>query len=418
MPLQGCNRIFISKWLISLLTLAISGVMSQAFALDACKPLVAKETLNKAIGAGSGYLAAAIDEDGKFEYRINLDPTLVVEKKYNILRHAGSIYALAQVYERAPDPELLMAMKRAARFMKAETLAPVPGEEGRLAIWSKHDLNNTGKPDQAKLGGAGLGLVALVSLERLAPGTTDLEELRGVARFILSMQKENGSFYSKYFAEGGRDDLWTSLFYPGEAALGLIMLYEIDPDPAWLKGAVHALEYLARTRQGRASVPVDNWALIASGRLLAIDPGDVEVDRRRIEAHAIQIVEEILRARPTPTENDPIISFVPNGRTTPTATRVEGLVASLDVISNEQAQLRRRIECAIEEGVAFLMRAQVQVGRHRGAMPRAIRRLDPAPHHADFNRRATEVRIDYVQHALSAYVGYEDAIAERSPPMN
>ncbi len=415
MSIRGSNRIVIAALGSALFAFA-AAASPKAMAEDIVGPLISMEALDEAIDAGGDYLVASVDDNGKFTYRINLEPALAVRKKYNILRHAGAIYVLAEAYERQPDSAILEAMSRASAFMKREALGPVPGEEGLLAIWSKHGLNNAGKPDQAKLGGAGLGLAALVSLERIAPETSSIEDLRGLARFILFMQRENGSFYSKYYVDGGRDETWVSLFYPGEAALGLIMLYEIDPDPAWLAGAVRALDHLARTREGRASVPIDHWSLIASERLFALDPGDVSIERSRIEVHAAQVVEQILRSRPPPSKKEPIVSFVVDGRTTPTATRVEGLVAALNVIPESEDLLRRRVTRAIADGVAFLVAAQVADGPHRGATPRAIGRLSPTPENARFNRRASEVRIDYVQHALSAFIGYEALAAEPAAP--
>ena len=96
-----------------------------------------------------------------------------------------------------------------------------------LAVWSEPEVNRSGKPLQAKLGGTGLGLVALLSLENIQPGFTPLADLQALGRFTVYMQKEDGSFYSKYIpSAGGRWDEWQSLFYPGEAALGLLMLYQ------------------------------------------------------------------------------------------------------------------------------------------------------------------------------------------------
>ena len=69
-----------------------------------------------------------------------------------------------------------------------------------------------------------------MSVERTMPGTTPVEFLRRLGNFLLFMQNKDGGFYSKFIPEkGGRDDSWTSLYYPGEAALGLIMLSEKDP---------------------------------------------------------------------------------------------------------------------------------------------------------------------------------------------
>ena len=53
--------------------------------------------------------------------------------------------------------------------------------------------------------------------------------------------------------------------------------------------------------------------------------------------------------------------------------------------------------------------AGVSEGQYAGAMPRAICRLPVYhPDYSDsFNRRATEVRIDYVQHAMSAMIAFD-----------
>ena len=66
------------------------------------------------------------------------------------------------------------------------------------------------------------------------------------------------------------------------------------------------------------------------------------------------------------------------------------------------------VASVIHRGVDFLIRAQVKDGPYAGAMPFAIARLPDGtnPGAAKFNRQVTEVRIDYVQHSLSAMVQY------------
>lgn len=54
---------------------------------------------------------------------------------------------------------------------------------------------------------------------------TYLWQRRDCATFIVSMQRHDGSLFSKRVPPvGGKE----SLYYPGEAALGLIDLYELD----------------------------------------------------------------------------------------------------------------------------------------------------------------------------------------------
>ena len=58
------------------------------------------------------------------------------------------------------------------------------------------------------------------------------------------------------------------------------------------------------------------------------------------------------------------------------------------------------------------MRAQLTEGENKGAIPRAIAFLANTEKNRAFNRAATEVRIDYVQHALSAFLGYRQLLIE------
>jgi hypothetical protein len=98
--------------------------------------------------------------------------------------------------------------------------------------------------------------------------------------------------------------------------------------------------------------------------------------------------------------------FSIHGHVTPTATRLEGLLASYSIIPREN-ELRKHIETAIPCGISFLIRAQIRAGIYQGAFPRTIRNEDQdIVRKEEILRRATEVRIDYVQHALSAMTRY------------
>jgi hypothetical protein len=96
--------------------------------------------------------------------------------------------------------------------------------------------------------------------------------------------------------------------------------------------------------------------------------------------------------------------FDPGGRTTPTATRLEGLLATLEFLPADEADLRAQIEAAVRSGIAFLLRAQIAAGPYAGGMPQTV--LDPSSDPQNAGRGA-DVRIDYVQHALSAWLRYQ-----------
>ncbi|MBT3294750.1 MAG: hypothetical protein HN919_11170 [Verrucomicrobia bacterium] len=358
------------------------------------------------VHAAASYIMKACTKSGQFRYRINTDPTVRVTPKYNMLRHAGTIYALASYDERYPSPAGLATLTRAVDFMQRYAIGGVGSQTNMLAVWSRPHISGSDDPLQAKLGGAGLGLVALLSARRAGVPHIEITTLRKLARFILFMQDEDGRLVAKYVpSQGGRCDNWVSLYYPGEAALGLVMLYEIEPNPEWLDGATQALTYLARSREGEKELPADHWALLATHRLLQLTRS---YERSRedplLRRHANRLCDSILAGRISGTR---YTGFTGDGRICPTATRMEGLIAALPLLSDPR--LKARALHAVTKGAVFLRHTQLKTEPWEGAWTRAATKL-PAdyPNLPDsFNRRATEIRIDYVQHALSALLMYE-----------
>ena len=355
--------------------------------------------LQQAMDDAAAYLIRACGPAGRFVYRIRLREDRTAPPGYNVLRHAGAIYSLAQYQALWPRPEIAAAIGRATTYLwtYAEVVEGQP-EDGMLAVWSAK------RPDVAKLGGAGLLLVAMGQLRAIPGGRGDDPRVGRVAEFVRFMQTPDGSFYSKLFRGRGPDDSWTSLYYPGEAALGLVLVGGDDNR----RSAEKALRYLARSRREARRVPPDHWALIATGALLS---GSVtDSTRAALIRHARQIVDQMLDS-PRASGSTPLAgSWGDDGRTTPTATRLEGLIAAWDYLDGPDDHERRaRMRTTIEDGIVFLLRARVTEGPHRGAMPRSITWTSPTPS----SSRADEVRIDYVQHALSAWIGWALRTPER-----
>ena len=360
------------------------------------------------------YIVRHSQPNGQFVYWINTNPDVTMAEAYNMVRHAGAMYSLAGYHQLHPTKQSLRVLEHANSFLKSQVkeLTDVPHT---LAVWSDGNINHSQEPLSAKLGGTGLGLAAMSELEKILPGLTPKLQLEGLGNFLLFMQRDDGGFYSTYYPIfPGRDDSWTSLYYPGEAALGLLLLNDVLPNKEWVRGAREALLFLARERQGQDQIPADHWALIATEKLLSDASFTTEEDRVLLRTHAKQVVRLILSERSTQQDNLNLDGcFTSDGRTTPTATRLEGLIAASRVISNQDA-IHPEMKDSIQRGIQFLMRSQIKVGAHAGGIPRAIARLpegDPS-WSQNFNLRATEIRIDYVQHALSAFMGYRRVLGE------
>ena len=359
------------------------------------RPSPSQGDVDRAIDLSVGYLERACGPDGKFTYKVEIG-TGRESSSYDIIRHEGVIYALAMANHARPDAKIVETMVRAAGFLRKNYVGPGVQQE-QLVIWSK-PLSETSDRQYAELGGAGLGLVALASVREVSPKSVSLADLQALGRFVLFLQKDDGSFVHKYRKEDGPVLGWKSLYYPGEAALGFTALYEADHSKQWLVAAAKVLSYLARSREGLSTVPADHWALIATAKLLPY-MGIVHsvASREALLQHASQICYSIVRDQFRGSASEGLDgAFDATGRTAPTATRLEGLQAALEFLPC--SELRDKTQIVTHRGIAFLLRAQITAGLQSGGMPGAV---------ASRARASSEIRIDYVQHALCAWLRYQ-----------
>ena len=387
--------------------------LARFYAAQPARPAtpVAAADIDRGIALAVDYILRAQRADGSFVYLVNTDPAVPVPPGYNLLRHAGAIYALGMAHAWRPDPRIERTMAAALDFMRRCCLQAVRDGEG-MGITEPPAVVPDAGPLSYKLGGAGLGLVAMASLARSSPGAPPVEEMQGLARFGHHMMRWNGEFHARHVpSAGGRIEPGQALFYPGEMVLGWLLLHERQPSPELIEWSVRALSLLARRRAAAGEAPADHWALLATARLFAIaDRERLDIPRQRLLDHALQICHTMLEdAAGEPAVPSAAGSLVSRGwgEVTATSTVLEGLLAALAVLPSGHPMVPHVI-AAVHRGMAFVLRAQWPNGQHAGGIPMAIERLagDGRPETVRFNANATEIRIDYVQHALSALLQY------------
>lgn len=369
---------------------------------------VASEDVRTGIVAGLGYVKTHTLPSGQFVYAVNLNPAVPVAPGYNMLRHAGAIYAIKLANAVVPDPEAIEVMQRSTKFMRDCCFAEVDGRG--TGLWEPPALTHSKAPQTFKLGGVGLAIVALASTESLAPGTTSAGEMQGFARFGREFMRWNGEFGPRWVpSKGGLQTSGDVLYYPGEMVLGWMALYEQHPSPELMQWSVEALTALARERAAAGKAPADHWSLLATADLLRLAARDkVEVPRDLLTQHAVLICHAILEDAYAPAAL-PIMdgALVGKGDAVTTSARLEGLLASLTFLPADHP-IVPHIKSAAHRAVAFLLRAQVKSGPHAGGMPLAITTL-PASFGGDqkkFNDDATRIQIDHFQHSVSALSRY------------
>lgn len=179
------------------------------------------------------------------------------------------------------------------------------------------------------------------------------------------------------------------------------MLYQYDHKKKWLKAAIKALKYLANHRKNSIIVPADHWALIATEKLFVLEVLSVK-EKELLLSHSLKICDVIRSEQITDISHHLFGSFNLEGRITPTSTRLEGLIAAFNTLPEDAIDQRDKLFSSIRLGIHFLLNAQLSNGKYAGAFTRSVYQSEDAKK----DGRDTEIRIDYIQHAISALLGY------------
>ena len=363
----------------------------RAVELFRCMPLsvdLSPDTLARACRMGAEWLTRVQRPDGAFRYIYVADTDSFRKKELNIVRHAGTAYALLRMARVLDDDDLRGAGRGAIEYLIRQ-LQPVPGYDDTCCVFYN---------DKAKLGAAALAVVAMLELRGDDMDPILDRWIRALAEFLLMMQRADGSFHSRYdLAARAPDDSFVSVYYPGEATLALVGLYNCFREERFLAAALSSANYLAggRDRPRSAGEPTqDHWLLLALGSLEAPPPPHV-LD------YALRIADTMVAHQFTLERNAPLdyVGGKDNSmppRVTPTATNTEGLTAAY--------RLAQRAGRDTERYWQTIKRAAVFQLRHQYTTVSSF--MLPSPEHAVGAFRSSvldpTVRIDYVQHNISA----------------
>ncbi len=215
---------------------------------------------------GAKYLANQVKPSGKFIYG-RLPCFDKVLTNYNTLRHFSSIFALLDVYETYRMGEMTVgsAISRAIKFgvnnfIKYRTLA-----DGSTAAYVVEIDDN-----EIKLGAQGLLLLTLIKHAALMKTKKYLPLMNDVARAIFTMQKPDGSFVHVLNADDfSVKEEFRVVYYDGEAVFGLMKLYALTHDETLLKAAELAFQRFVATNHWKNH---DHWLSYSINELTTYQP--------------------------------------------------------------------------------------------------------------------------------------------------
>ena len=222
---------------------------------------------------GGLWLVNTVMEDGKFDYEYfpNKDKG---SPGYNIVRHAGSVYGLFEMYKLAREEAVLSAdqgryIDAAARsigYIYADTKVPKGDETGL-----RRCLISDGTCDSGSAALTLLTFLARPPREELPAQYRDSIYrdgddvlMEGLGLTLLDMIDAKGKVFARYSQAMKLDEVKKEPpYYPGESMLALMMFYERTGDERWLAGAKAIGDrQVAVYKQKRFTWP-DHWVMQA-----------------------------------------------------------------------------------------------------------------------------------------------------------
>ena len=358
---------------------------------------ITRVELEPALVLAGNYLTENCKEDGQFTYSYLPKSDAVTDEPYNMLRHAGSVYSLMQLYDLRREPSWREAADRAIAYLLTKIKTCPDKDPGKACLVDDGVI---------KLGGNALALVALAEYTKMSHDKLHLPLMQKLAKWIVASQAEGGGFavHMETYKSDGGEESFTSDYYPGEAILGLMRLYQLDGEVRWLEAAHRAALQLITVRDKDKSLTDlyhDNWLLIAIGELYQVRKDPLLLEH--VKKISMAIIMAQLQEVPYP---DWAGGFYKPPQSTPTATRAEGLAAAFRLINEfDDPALATKIRLSLRDAVRFCMATQ--------HLPERVMYLDtPSRALGGFGQSLVnyKVRIDYVQHNASALLGYYRAL--------
>ena len=354
--------------------------------------------LDESMKIADSYLTNITNQNGMFIYEYNPITNTTSQQYYNILRHAGTIYAMMKVYNETSNAQLLHAAENAIHYLTDQIK---PYNDTQCIVYN----------DEVKLGGTALAIIALAEYTKVTGEDTYLSTLNNLGNYILLSMKPNGDFiHKRYYSTNVTSD-FISEYYPGEAILALVRLYSITSDQIWLDAAETATQYLIYERDVNASVYTiihDHWLLMALNELYRYKENIDYYNHSKLITIAILAYQRDDFTRFSE-ESEWLGSYYTPPRSTPTATRTEGLVASYHLFNdyNANQSYLKRMLYSINLSIQFQLKMQYtqETAQNMPHPPLAI---------GGFKESFTEytVRIDYVQHNICGIIEFYHLLQE------
>lgn len=340
------------------------------------RDVAAHETQARAVVASAGeYLLNHLDaRSGEFQYLL-YPQSLAESGDYNVVRHAGALYAMTQAADLTGDSDYKARVAAGVAYLESLTR-----RDGTGAVVMDDETKTS-----ASLGTAGITLLLLENYERAFGSDEHRDLLTAVADAVVARQALDGHVPHVLDANLEPETDFRTVFYDGEACFGLFRAHAATGDERYLDAALRLADYMVANEYWRHR---DHWLAYSMREATRVRPERVEYYDLALRNFSENETELSRAAAHAPT-------------------RLELLTATLDVY-----------ERAVENGVPVPDGFDAATLR-RATRDQAVAQLDCYlfPERAmysaacdeitgafyDNSTAAWEIRVDTVQHHLSGY---------------
>lgn len=361
---------------------------------------VDRASLERAAREGAKFLLRHQHETGRYLYVYQGSTGQEADARYNLPRHSGTTYFLAQAARVLDMPEARIGALLALRFLREHALRYC-GAPDRLCISDR---------DDADMGSSALAALAAAELLRGGDDPDVRELLVGLTSFIRSMQRPDGELMHVYDLIHDEPVDVQRMYYSGEAAYALLASHQVLGDDRDLKTAQRLMGHLTGAGWNffgsRYFYGEEHWTCQAvaqaAPRLSGLQKG---ID---FCARWLAFQRELLYRRgDTPWQVAGAIGVGPVivPRLTTVASRTE-TGAMFYPVAKREGLAPDAVRAQVEANLGFLLRMSWLPGpEHLLADPAAAFGGVPA------SPDSLDVRNDFVQHAGSAMLLWAEVLA-------
>lgn len=221
-----------------------------------------KEHIEEIIIKNAAFLHHQIQEDGQFVYGYFPAYDRLI-KSYNTVRHCTSLYSLIETFEVIQNPTYWPKIIKGIEYALTQLYREVD-------VHTAYMIDGEGDKTEVKLGANAAALMMLCKYHEITADTKYIGFAEKIARGIQNMVDPSGETkHVLHFPSLELKEKFRIVYYDGEAALGLLRLYQINKNEELLNTVKQMFEHFIVKKYEKYH---DHWLSYCVNELTKVCP--------------------------------------------------------------------------------------------------------------------------------------------------